>query len=453
MKSILKNIIKKCTTMVIVMALLFTTLSISAYCDEIQQKWCKTNQEEIKSLDSEDYSDLEFLKSLLADKTVVSLGENFHRVGEYSTLKTRIIKYLHEELGFDVIAFESGMGECAAVSEDISNLTSKEMMENSIFPIWHSKETLGLFDYIKAQSKTDRPLELAGYDMQLTSMYFSNFMFKWLYGIDVDIATDFATFEMEYLQSFYGLLNQYAFESYKHKQEFQTILDKYAPKYEEVIKYMTNNREKFEAVYPDNKQLFDIAIKTLQTRPDMVKMSMLENRASYELRDVIMADNVEWMMKTLYPNKKVILWAHNDHLSKNTSEILTQENGKWINNFTSMGELLSKKLQDKMYVIGFYMNSGKATTITTMKPFDIKPMPNGSLENLMMNSGYKYTFVDLMNHEKETKEYEWMFNPIFAGEDGMTSEIIRPMSMLFVPKNQYDALILIDEVSEPTIEY
>jgi erythromycin esterase len=42
---------------------------------------------------------------------------------------------------------------------------------------------------------------------------------------------------------------------------------------------------------------------------------------------------------------------------------------------------------------------------------------------------------------------------MFAGEDGMTSEVISPMSMMFVPKEQYDGLLLIDKVNEPTLKY
>jgi erythromycin esterase len=46
-----------------------------------------------------------------------------------------------------------------------------------------------------------------------------------------------------------------------------------------------------------------------------------------------------------------------------------------------------------------------------------------------------------------------MFNPIFAAEDGMTSEIIAPMSMMFVPKDQYDGILVIDKVNSPNTDY
>lgn len=35
----------------------------------------------------------------------------------------------------------------------------------------------------------------------------------------------------------------------------------------------------------------------------------------------------------------------------------------------------------------------------------------------------------------------------------MTSEIIEPMAMRFVPKEQYDGIIVFDKVKEPTTKY
>ncbi|MCI1695778.1 erythromycin esterase family protein [Aneurinibacillus aneurinilyticus] len=431
-------------------SLLFASTNISAAA---QNTWLKQNTKEIKSLTSEDYSDLAFLKPLLKDKTVVSLGENFHRVAEYSDVKTRLIKYLHEELDFDVIAFESGLGDSAVIYDNADSLTAQQMMGGSIFPIWHSKETLKLFDYIKQQRKTNKPLYLAGYDMQFTSGYLTQFIAAWISKLDKDYGKQYFDFEMQGITELYAVMNKYGTfsnRSPQYKAEIKKVIDKYEPQYKNLIQFIKDNRVQLAAAYPNNPHIVDIAIKSLSDRIKFMEMCLYNEKESYEFRDKIMADNVEWLMKVMYPGKKIILWAHNDHLAKNTSKISTIENGKWMNSFTSMGELLHKRLKGKEYVIGLYMNRGKASTITTQKPFDINPMPKGSLENLMMQSGYKNVFIDLSKHSTPNKNNAWMFKPIYAAEDGMTSEIIRPMSMKFVPKEQYDGIIVIDKVKTPT---
>lgn len=445
---------KRFMAMGLAMALLLTP--VSAFAAAPKNAGMKENIREIKSATSEDYKDLAFLKPILKDKTVVSLGENFHRVAEYSSMKTRLIKYLHEELDFDVIMFESGLGDAFMTYENADALTSKEMMERSIFPIWHSKETLGLFDYIKKEQKTDDPLYLAGYDMQFTSGYLTQFIAGWIAKVDKDQGQNYFDFELQAMTDFYAVINKYGLDfdnNPQAKNEVKKVKDEYEPKYKALIQFIQDNKEQLAAAYPKNPRMVDIAVKTLEDRIKFIEMGMYGTRESYEFRDRAMADNVEWLMKEMYPGKKVILWAHNDHLAKNTSKIATKEQGKWVNSFTSMGELLNKKLKDKEYVLGLYMNSGKASTITTQKLFDIKPMPKGSLEHLMMQSGYKIAFADLSKHKSPNQNNSWMFKPIYAAEDGMTSEIISPNAMRFVPKEQYDGIIVFDKVKAPTTKY
>ena len=42
----------------------------------------------------------------------MQLGESGHGVAEFNHAKVRLIKFLHQQMGFDVIAFESGLFEC-----------------------------------------------------------------------------------------------------------------------------------------------------------------------------------------------------------------------------------------------------------------------------------------------------------------------------------------------------
>ncbi|MNU85453.1 Erythromycin esterase [compost metagenome] len=445
-------------TLILMGAMLITPTSTFAASPKSQTQWFQQNAHEVKSLTSEDYRDLAFLKPLLKNKTVVSLGENFHRVAEYSSAKTRLIKYLHEELGFDVIAFESGMGDAAAVYENRDKLNPESMMAASLFPIWHSQETLELFKYIKEQGQGPHPLYLAGFDMQFNSYYLTQVIAEALAKIDMDKAKAFAKMDKTAIDDHYKVLNSYgAFTSNNpaFTNEIKQIFDQYEPQYTEILTFVQKNRQALTSMYPDNPHKTDFIIRSLKDRINFLKMPLQEGvEGSYSFRDRLMLDNLEWQMKNVFPGKKVILWAHNDHLSKNTSKILAKEDGKWVNSFTSIGELLHHKLKDKLYVVGLYMNQGAASTISTSKPFTISPMPKGSLENLFMSSGYKNAFVDLSSQKKMNKYNSWMWRPILAAEDGMTAEIVRPNAMKFIPKEQYDGILVINKVKAPTpIDY
>jgi erythromycin esterase-like protein len=87
-----------------VLLTLIWSLTYSQTNDEI--KWIKDNSREILPADS-DYKEFGFLDSLLINKRIVMLGENTHGSSEYYLLKNRIIHYLHEKLGFNILTGES----------------------------------------------------------------------------------------------------------------------------------------------------------------------------------------------------------------------------------------------------------------------------------------------------------------------------------------------------------
>jgi erythromycin esterase len=74
-------------------------------------KWIKSNSYGLALSDTGNYQDLSNLKNILKDNKVVFLGENSHGVSEFTLLKSRMIRYLHDSLGFDVLAFESNASD------------------------------------------------------------------------------------------------------------------------------------------------------------------------------------------------------------------------------------------------------------------------------------------------------------------------------------------------------
>ncbi|GKX28317.1 putative hydrolase YbfO [Vallitalea longa] len=423
----------------------------TAGCGKIKtlEEWYEINVSEIKSLDSDDYSDLEFLKPLLKDKRVVAIGENFQGVGDYIELKTRLVKYLHEELGFNAIGLESGLGECI-MSLNNNNLSAKQMMEYSIMPTSYSEEALDLFTYIKEQKDTEDPLDLFGFDMEFTSIYFAEYLKQWIEKVDKEVAEDYYELEINFLRDYSELLNKYGYESTGYLEKYQKVIDRYSADYDDVIKFIKDNREELEAIYRQNDLLVDSALRTLGNRMNIVRMSMVGTVKRYELRNEIMADNVKWYMDA-NPDKKIIIWGHNDNITKNTSKMLTLENDEWSNSFVSMGEILSQKFPRQVYVMGLYMQGGKALHPITNEIIDIPPVPTGSLEEIISRRGYETTFVDLSKNRSKNKFNKWMFTNQYASDDGLTYEIeIRSNVQQLVPKDQYDGIILFDNVSPLT---
>jgi hypothetical protein len=90
----------------------------------------------ITSTPSSDFSDLTFLKSKIDTSLPIFLGESSHTIGDYNRLRVRMIKYLHEQLNYNVIAFEAPFANLKYVSENRNNLTVEKMLKMGLFYIW-----------------------------------------------------------------------------------------------------------------------------------------------------------------------------------------------------------------------------------------------------------------------------------------------------------------------------
>ena len=55
-----------------------------------------------------DNSDLKVLDSVLQENRILMLGENIHYDGATMQAKSRLIKYLHENMGYNVVLYEAG---------------------------------------------------------------------------------------------------------------------------------------------------------------------------------------------------------------------------------------------------------------------------------------------------------------------------------------------------------
>jgi len=130
-------------------------------------EWAKRSAHPIPRLDVYDRRDWEFLRDVVGDRRIVMLGESNHCVEEYSQAKFNMIRYLHEELGFNVLAFESYMLPAHLADLDLAAGGSAESATASIYSMWNTATVTRLFSYIKATKSSETPMHIAGIDMKI----------------------------------------------------------------------------------------------------------------------------------------------------------------------------------------------------------------------------------------------------------------------------------------------
>ena len=81
--------------------------------------WLNAHAPVLRSIDIADdnFADLEPFAKAVGDARIVMLGEATHGDGTTFVGKSRLVRFLHERMGFDVLAFESGIYDMRKVWE------------------------------------------------------------------------------------------------------------------------------------------------------------------------------------------------------------------------------------------------------------------------------------------------------------------------------------------------
>ncbi|QGS69629.1 hypothetical protein CV093_19210 [Oceanobacillus sp. 143] len=114
-----------------------------------------------------------------------------------------------------------------------------------------------------------------------------------------------------------------------------------------MLKYLKREFERNEL-----SKEYAVLLKILENRQLFFNHLAARSKDYLKIRDQVMAKNLEWICNELYPNEKIIVWAHNSHIYKNVTS-----------SYKPMGSLMSPKLERQSYYLGLFMYQGKLRLI------------------------------------------------------------------------------------------
>ncbi len=299
------------------------------------------------------------------------MGEFDHRVTEINEIKRSIVKFLHLNAGFEVVLFESGIGEI--ISADMNrDIMTPDQLTYGLIGYWRNETYSDLMEFVK----NNETLRVAGFDVQRSGRSFG-----------------------QYLKE----LN----ESYRIPPEYNDLEDRFTEmlsdiKKKELTKDFENEVNDLIASY---RELYKLWLESpMQSQQEKIAQQTIKNRSFYleyflefrksndfekrwNARDKMMADNILFLIQEVFPNKKVIVNGHNFHIAKSNL------------NLEVMGELLNKEMGDEMISIGIFSGQGEMGFNDKIKQLSPPDTENLDIKDIISKSPYDYSYLDLDNIE------------------------------------------------------
>lgn len=388
------------------------------------QAWLKDETYELAKGEGFDFSPI---GAVVKNKRIIALGESSHGLGKFYELKSALVKYLHQEMDYEVIAMEGGMGDVNLTWSKIDSFSSLEFRDNTLFGNFRAKEVFPLFDYLKKNSNENRPLVYVGFDSQLSSQFFSKELQQILFKYDRTLSDSLEVYFDSYYKWYQTGIQQDSI-GYTNHREIIINTTKSASK------ILDSNKLSIIKDHGLSSFQYEVFQKTLRGLAKSVDLAYNERHRGTEIRDEIMFENLSWLIDTVYPNKKFIIWAHNGHI----------ENAPYnSNSFKWMGHYLKEKYIDDYYALGLFAYKGRAYQHWTQKVIPFENNDSLFVENILMQSEKQMPFINLQD-QVQTKSNQWIFQPCngFELENGGV--------ISFIPKNRFDGLITILESEAPT---
>jgi erythromycin esterase len=355
----------------------------------LEEAWLKKFAAPLRSIDpaDEDFADLAPFGRAVGNSRVVVLGEQTHADGATFHAKTRLIKYLHQKCGFDVLAFESGLYDGRKAWQLLRDgRPAREAAPYGIFGIWaQSRQVRPLIDYLGRHARGPAPLELCGFDCQFTGRASSEFL-----------ADDAVTFFGKLPAGTLPVRDwERALKALDRLGDAEAAID------EADKSALDRCVERIAPAKPSDKlpagelafwkQFFASAAAWAAARvADPANKDLYGNH-----RDAQMARNLLWLAREAHPRRKIIVWAASFHAMRNPGTIT--EAGRPTPRYqhtVTLGHDVSRALGRDVYSVMFLAAEGETKLPWADTPTRLKPPPAGSLDDLFARAGCVNAFVD-----------------------------------------------------------
>lgn len=357
--------------------------------------WIRSNAIPLSTVEAgHGFSDMERLRAVVGKARLVSLGEATHGTREFFQLKHRMLEFLVARMGFTVFGIEATMPEGFDVNDYV--LTGRgdpaRALSGLYFWTWDTKEVLDLIRWMRAWNADpahQRKVKFYGFDMQSAPRAVKRTV-EYLHKVDPAEAA-----RMD--ETLAPIANPYV------SQRLRRLPAPRRAAIDSTIALLLNRFDERRAEYARRSSPGAWALARQHARIVSQWLALMGPDGA-SVRDRAMAENIQWILQHEGPDAKMVVWAHNGHVS-------AAEPGPAAN---GMGSYLRAALGQDMVVFGFSFNRGSFQAIAGpsamgggLRSFEVGPAPVGSLDQTLAQAGLKTAAVDLRRLPDKGPVAEW----------------------------------------------
>ena len=414
--------------------------------------WLAKNAVGVRSGDptDEDFRDLAPLRKSIGDARIVMLGDPSHIGGGSFLAMSRMVKFLHRDMGFDVLVFESGLYDMSKVWDSLREGGDvPAALGQGLFSIWgKSEEVHSLMDYVAANARTTRPLELAGWDPQVTGTASREHLVADLRaylnetGITSDLLTENGPFKT-ILENV--LANKYLQGPTPVAPPGQAEQQSYLAVLTQLVKDIAARNAGHDNLRA-GFWVHELHSLSVDSRTQWSPRDDASDYLGNMLRDQQGATNLLWLADERYRGRKIIVWAATWHEFRNKGIAMSAmttadpDDVQYFNAVT-MGQHVWETLGNQVYVIGFTAYTGTHGMVRGGRSQGEGPIRRGphtsvELEELFNAAGFQYAFLDFRSPQKGG---EWLQTPLrarFLGDGPGLRDWTKTMDGMFFIREQ-----------------
>jgi erythromycin esterase len=398
---------------------------------DTQIHWLKSNISPLATTDpSASLSDLAPIKNIVGNSQIVGLGEATHGTREFFQMKHRIIEYLSQNMDFTIFAIEANMPEAYRLNDYVLHGIGDpaELIKGMYFWTWNTEEVLDMVKWMREFNLSGKGrIQFLGFDMQYMTNAAANvqwFLDHYDSSISHSTQTTYALARELILRMKTDYASYYSSRSNNRADSdtaswLMAINDCRA-----LEKHLESYPVNFsKGINPDTLAW---AVQNARIVTEAVEENFGYSRGHY-IRDSCMAENVKWIREH-NPRAKIILWAHDGHIQKDSG---------------SMGYYLNRLYGPNYVAIGFSFYDGTytATGKQGLTAYTATVPDSGTIEYNFHKLGIPLWLLDIRKSKLTDPVSEWLHQPVPFRVIGAMEENYFPPRTL---SKSFDALIYVD---------